>query len=121
MKYQYTTALAAIGLLLCGCASAVVTPTRMSQPGDESLDCAVLQQAIDKNEALAADFIKRDRKVEDSNTAKGIGGAIPYLGILVIASTDLSNKEQIEARALVDSNERLSYLYKQKNCKKQGE
>ena len=44
------------------------------------------------------------------NVAKGLGSAIPYLGLLIAGSTDLSNEEQIEARALIDRDERLQYL-----------
>ena len=37
-------------------------------------------------------------------------------GILVAATTDLSNQDQVKARALADRNERLAYLAKQKGC-----
>ena len=88
----------------------------MAQPGDESLDCAALSQEIAKNTAAAEDFVKRDHKVEQANAVKTVGSAIPYLGLLVMMSTDLSNKEQVEARALIDRDERLEFLAKQKNC-----
>jgi hypothetical protein len=88
----------------------------MAQPGDESLDCAALNREIAKNAAAAQDFMNRDHKVEQANAAKTVGSAIPYLGVLVMMSTDLSNKEQVEARALVDRDERLELLAKQKNC-----
>jgi len=101
---------------LFGCAAAKVTPVRMSQPGDENLSCEALKQEIEKNTAAAEDFVKRDQRVRDGNVAKGVGGAIPAVGILLIGSTDLSNKEQIQGRALVDRDERLTYLSKQKNC-----
>jgi hypothetical protein len=101
---------------LLGCAAANVTPVHMSQPGDENLSCEALHQEVANNTAAAENFIKRDRKVQDGNIAKGIGGAIPYLGILLAGSTDLSNKEQIQGRALVDRDERLTYLSNQKHC-----
>ena len=88
----------------------------MSQPGDQDLTCQALKQQIADNSAVAQKFIKEDRQVAEGNVAKGVGGAIPYLGLLLVASTDLSNKEQVEARALVDRDERLEFLSKQKNC-----
>ncbi len=105
---------------LFGCAAANVTPVRMSQPGDENLSCEALHQEIAKNNAAAADFIKRDKRVEDGNVAKGVGsavgGVIPGVGLLIMAQTDLSNKEQIQGRALIDRDEHLAFLSKQKNC-----
>ncbi|HEY2009599.1 MAG TPA: hypothetical protein VGH23_11450 [Rhizomicrobium sp.] len=88
----------------------------MSQPGDVSLSCEALKQQIADNTAAAEKFLKRDHQVEEANTAKQVGGVIPIAGLLLVASTDLSNKEQIEARALADRDEHLRYLAKQKNC-----
>lgn len=107
---------AASAAFLLGCAAAEVTPVRMAQPGDESLSCEALAQEIAKNTAAAEQFIKSDKGVENANIAKGVGSAIPYVGILLAASTDLSNKEQIQGRALVDRDERLTFLSKQKHC-----
>jgi len=91
----------------------------MSQPGDDALSCEALHQEIAKNTAAAENFVKHDRHVQDGNIAKNVGGAIPYLGILLVASTDLSNKEQIQGRALIDRDERLTYLSNQKHCTSQ--
>lgn len=102
--------------LLLGCAAANVTPVRMSQPGDEALSCDALHKEIADNRAAAEIFVKHDRRVQDGNIAKNVGGAIPYIGILLVASTDLSNKEQIQGRALIDRDERLTYLSNQKHC-----
>lgn len=88
----------------------------MVQPGDESLDCPALKQQIEANRAAAEDFVRRDKQVEDQNTAKVAAGVIPFVGILISSSTDLSNEEQIKGRALVDRDERLTFLAKQKGC-----
>lgn len=114
--FQVRFATLGCAAFLLGCAAANVAPVHMSQPGDGNLGCEALHQEIANNTAAAEDFIKRDRKVQDGNIAKGIGGAIPYLGILLTGSTDLSNKEQILGRALVDRDERLTYLSNQKHC-----
>lgn len=107
---------AAGAALLLGCAAAKVTPVHMSQPGDADLSCEALRQEIARNTAAAEDFVKRDKAVENGNIAKGIGSAIPYIGLLLIGSNDLSNSEQIQGRALVDRDERLTYLSAQKHC-----
>lgn len=103
-------------IFLSACAAANVQPVHMVQPGDEALSCSALKQEIDKNSAAAQKFLERDHQVEQANTAKVMGSAIPYLGILVFASSDLSNKEQVEARALIDRDQHLEFLSKQKNC-----
>ena len=88
----------------------------MSQPGDETLSCEALHQELEKNTAAAEDFVRRDQGVRNANIVKNVGGAIPVVGILLVGSTDLSNKEQIQGRAILDRDERLAYLSKQKHC-----
>lgn len=88
----------------------------MAQPGDDDLSCAALKDQIAANEAAAEDFVRKDKLVEQQNIAKNIGGAIPFLGLLLVSSTDLSNVEQVKGRALVDRDERLTFLAKHKGC-----
>lgn len=88
----------------------------MVQPGDEALSCSDLNKQIADNAAAVAAFQHQDKDVENGNIARGVGSAIPYVGIVVAASTDLSNEEQVKARALADRNERLANLAKQKGC-----
>lgn len=89
----------------------------MAQPGDESLTCAALKDQLAANEAAAQDFIHKDRQVKQGNVTKVIvGAAIPYVGLLLAASYNLSNEEQIKGRALVDRDEQLNFLAKQKGC-----
>ena len=101
---------------LMGCAARNVVPVQMAQPGDEALDCAALDREIASNEAAAATFLHKDKQVEQANTARNVGGVIPGLGLLLVMSTDLSNEEQIKARALIDRDERLRFLVKRKQC-----
>ena len=101
---------------LCGCAAKPVTPVQMSQPGDEQLSCTELDQQIQVNEAAAKDFIKKDKQVANGNAAKTVMSATPFIGILSAMTVDLSNVEQIKARAILDRNERLTYLKKQRGC-----
>jgi hypothetical protein len=101
---------------LSGCAARNVVPIQMAQPGDEGLDCAALARELAANEASAARFIHQDKKVEQANTARNVGSVIPGVGLLLVLSTDLSNEEQIKARALVDRDERLRFLVKRKQC-----
>lgn len=108
--------LVAAAICLSGCAAKDVVPVRMTQPGDENLDCPALKQQIEANRVAAEDFVRKDKQVEDQNTAKVVGGAIPFIGILIASSTDLSNEEQIKGRALVDRDEELTFLARQKGC-----
>jgi hypothetical protein len=101
---------------LAGCAARTVVPVQMAQPGDEALSCAALDREITDNETAAAVFVKKDKRVEQANTAKTVGGVIPGLGLILVLSTDLSNEEQVKARALIDRDERLRFLSKQKGC-----
>lgn len=105
------------GAFLSNCAARTVVPVQMAQAGDEALDCATLDRQIADNEKAAAVFVKQDKRVEQANTAKTVGGVIPGLGLILVLSTDLSNEQQVKARALIDRDERLRFLSKQKGCK----
>lgn len=104
------------GVCLTGCAARNVVPVAMTQPGDEALDCASLARELAANEASAARFLHQDRQVEQANTARNVGSVIPGVGLLLVLSTDLSNEEQIKARALIDRDEQLRFLAKRKQC-----
>jgi hypothetical protein len=106
----------ALALTLGACAARTVTPMAMTQQGDEALTCSALDQQIADNTAANAAYMKKDKQVDAENIAKDIGSAIPYAGILIAGTTDLSNEEQVKARALADRNEHLQYLKKQKGC-----
>jgi hypothetical protein len=103
-------------LLLAGCAASHVTPMAMAQPGDDQLSCRELFERITGNRTSVQKFAIVDRKVEDGNVAKTAISVVPIVGILSIASIDLSNKEQITARSLEDRNDHLSALARSKGC-----
>jgi hypothetical protein len=102
--------------LPAACAAQDVTPVRISQDGDAALGCAAIRQQMDENRVAAAKYLKDDRLVEQRNTALTVAGFIPWAGLLTAAMTNLSNQDQIRARALLDRQERLEYLAKQKGC-----
>lgn len=108
--------LIAVAVSLSGCAAREFSSVAMSQPGDDALTCAQLNQQIADNGAAKISSERADRQVENANIAKGVASAIPYVGIAIAGSTDLSNEEQVKARALADRNEQLHYLAKQKGC-----
>jgi hypothetical protein len=108
--------LIAVAIGLSGCAAREFTSVAMSQPGDEALTCPQLNQQIADNGAAKISSERADKQVEQANIAKGVASAIPYAGILIAGTTDLSNEEQVKARALADRNEQLQYLAKQKGC-----
>jgi hypothetical protein len=101
---------------LFGCAAREVTPIAISQPGDEQLSCDALKQQIADNSAAEAVYRRKDKQVESGNTAKTAGAAIPVAGLFIAGSIDLSNEEQVKARALADRIEQLQFLAKQKGC-----
>ncbi|MBI3678767.1 MAG: hypothetical protein HY243_19330 [Proteobacteria bacterium] len=93
-----------------------MTSIAMAQPGDEDLSCTVLKQQIADNRDAEAKFRHKDKEVENGNVAKNVASVIPVAGLVIVASTDLSNEEQVKARSLADRNERLENLAKQKGC-----
>lgn len=88
----------------------------MEQPGDDALSCAQINQQIADNTAAEGKFAHADRQVENGNTAKVVGGAVPFVGPLIVGSADLSNEEQVKLRALADRNEHLAFIATQKKC-----
>jgi len=103
-------------LNICGCTAKQVVPVSMVQPGDDHLTCADLKRQIAANDAAADKLLRDDKAVENRNLAKNVGGAVPGIGIFLAASTDLSNEEQVNARALLDRNERLRFLVTKNGC-----
>lgn len=101
---------------LSACAAKQYAAVPMEQPGDEQLTCVQLKDQIAANEKAAAEFVKKDKNVENKNVAKGVASVVPVIGILSALSTDLSNEEQVKARSIIDRNERLTFLSKQKGC-----
>jgi hypothetical protein len=108
------TMLALAGALcMAACAARSVTPLAMTQPGDDQLSCAQIDDEIKRNQTAANELFQRDESVETGNVAKGVllGGGLLSAGLM-----DLSNAEQVNARALVDRNERLRLLAKSNGC-----
>jgi hypothetical protein len=105
-------------LCLGGCAAKQFAEIPISQPGDDQLSCSDIRKEIDANATAQAVFVHKDKQVEAGNTAKTVASATPFVGPLIAGTMDLSNEEQVKARALADRNERLSYLAKQKGCVK---
>lgn len=108
--------LAATALILSACAAKQFTAMPMEQTGDDALSCAQIQQQIADNTATEGKFAHANRQVENGNTAKVVGGAVPIVGPLIVGSVDLSNEEQVKVRALADRNEHLAFVAKQKGC-----
>jgi len=88
----------------------------MTQEGDDTLACPEITRQIAANREAATAWLRKDNQVEQENIAKNVGGVIPVLGLLLVESTDLSNAEQVQARALIDRDEQLTYLAKRNGC-----
>lgn len=113
---SFRSHIAVCTIFLCSCTPKPVTPVSMVQSGDEQLSCSELNQQVTANVAAVDQLLREDKAVENGNIAKNVGGVIPGLGLLLIASTDLSNAEQIKARAIIDRNERLNFLMTKRGC-----
>jgi hypothetical protein len=103
--------------VVAACAARQVTPVSMSQAGDDDLTCTQLNDQMTANQKSAADLLRQDRGVEVGNTVKiATGTVLAPIGILIALTADLSNEEQVKARALIDRDERLTYLAHAKGC-----
>lgn len=101
-------------LISTGCAETKsVRPISISQPGDDTLNCAQLDQQIYVNQVAAVNFANQAAKVEDNNSAFQVGTIFMGLAALGI---DLSKEDQIKYRSLRDRNEYLQYLKGAKKC-----
>lgn len=103
---------------LSACATREVAPVAMSQPGDAELGCADIEQQLKANHQAETELAGEDKQVAQTNVAKGVGSVVPGVGILLAASTDLSNSEQVRARALADRNQELEFLSTKRGCTK---
>jgi len=85
----------------------------MSEPGDEALSCAQLDEKIHQNQQEALKFASRAKGVEADNDTYKIATVFVSLAVIGV---DLSKEDQIKARALRDRNEYLLYLRGEKKC-----
>lgn len=115
--FKRTLCLCFLISILSSCAAKQVDPVSMVQPGDAHLTCAEIKRQIAANGVAVGKLLREDMAVENQNTAKSIGSVVPVAGIFIGASTDLSNEEQIKARALLDRNEHLNFLIAKNGCK----
>jgi hypothetical protein len=104
----------ALVIFIASCAAQTVTPVAISQSTDNQLTCAQIDQEIKSNQLTAADLLKKNKKVQEENTAKVVASVV--LSGWIALSVDLSHEEQIRMRALSDRNEELLRLKKQKKC-----
>jgi hypothetical protein len=90
----------------------------MSQAGDDQLNCPELSGQINANRIAADEFVQKDKAVQNMNTAKAVTGFVLLgpLGLAIVESSDMSHEDQVKARSLIDRNEKLLYLAKNKGC-----
>ncbi len=106
----------AMAAVLAGCAPRPVTPVAMAQPGDAALTCPDIAAEAGANRARAATLLGEDAEVARGNVVRGVASVIPFAGLAAAATMDLSNAEQVQARALLDRNQRLDLLAREKGC-----
>lgn len=97
-----------------GCQTRNAAPVRVSQAGDQALDCEQLRLMQVQNGKDAIRLAKLDEGVAIGNA---IAVAINQLWFWPgIFGVDMSDAEEIEARALYDRNRRLDEIAKAKAC-----
>jgi len=102
-----TSVLLPAALLLVSCAARPANPVATTQPTDTQLSCEGIDQERAANEKEARRLVNLDSNVVTGNVFSVI--FFPY-------TVDLSQKEQIEFRALHDRNRNLERLKRQKEC-----
>lgn len=97
-----------------GCQTRHAQPVQVSQAGDAALDCEMIRELQIRNRAEAARLAKLDEGVALGNAiAMTISQAWFWPAVLGV---DLSDAEQIEARALKDRNRRLEEIAQREGC-----
>jgi hypothetical protein len=101
-------------LAIAACQSRQADPVQLSQPEDKKLACQEIAQLQTANRLQAAKLANLDEGV-------AIGNAIALTLSKVwfwpaIMGVDLSDAEEIEARALRDRNRRLTEIARSKHC-----
>lgn len=107
--------LAILGLLAIGaCQTRTATPVHLAQPGDDSLSCVQIADERIANRQKAAKLAKLDEGVALSNAVAVTLSQVWFWP--AIMGVDMSDVEEIEARALKQRNTRLAALAKSNGC-----
>jgi hypothetical protein len=102
-----TLGLLPAALLLVSCAARPANPVATTQPTDTQLSCEAIDQELAANEREARGLVNLDGSVVTGNVLSVM--FFPY-------TIDLSQKEQIEFRALYDRNRNLERLKRKNQC-----
>ena len=97
--------------LLAGCAAKETFPVALSQPDDDSLTCAQINEQAAYNTAAARDFLHSQHQTNVTNV---VGTVV--IGALGAGLADFSEGDRIRARSMIDRNEKLQYLAKKRGC-----
>lgn len=90
-----------------------VNPVQISQPGDQNLTCAQIDEQIRANQAAAVNFANQAAQVEGRNTAFEIATIFTMWAAMGV---DFSKEDQIKFRSLRDRNQYLLYLKGETRC-----
>lgn len=102
--------LLAAAFAVASCAARQANPVSLTQPNDSQLTCEAIDAEIATNEQQAVQLTNLDGEVITNNVLS----QIPVTAIF--HRLDLSQKEQVEFRALFDRNEHLGRLKREKQC-----
>jgi hypothetical protein len=112
--------LAILGLLAIGaCQTRTATPVHLAQPGDGAMSCSEIAGEMVSNRKQAAKLAKLDEGIALSNAVAMTLSQVWFWP--AIMGVDMSDVEEIEARALMQRNDRLAALAGQRDCPKPAE
>ncbi len=112
--------LAILGLLaISACQTRTAMPVHLAQPGDDALSCAEIADERLANRKKAAKLAKLDEGVAISNAFAMTLSQVWFWP--AIMGVDMSDVEEIEARAIEQRNVRLAELAKTNGCPEPAE
>lgn len=101
-------------LAIAACQNRVAEPVHLAQPTDDRLTCTEIAEKRVENRKQAARLVKLDEGVALSNAFAITLSQVWFWP--AIMGVDMSDVEEIEARALQDRNQRLIAIAKEKSC-----
>lgn len=101
-------------LAIAACQTRTAAPVHLAQPGDDVLSCEAIAEERTVNRKAALKLAKLDEGVAMSNAFAMTLSQVWFWP--AIFGVDMSDVEEIEAKALMQRNDRLTNLAERKGC-----
>lgn len=99
--------------LLSACVHTTPNPVPVSQPGDDKMSCATIENEMMDMQAQRADSDARGNRQVAKNVGLGVAGAFLLVPLFFM---DTSDAHSVEAKAAQARYKRLMALYQDKGC-----